>query len=136
MLITDSQSCVGDAAAIIATVAGLVLWLCERHDAGELPAPAASWRIAENRWSAARHGIHGQMIDVHDGRATSTRDQLHRILETVGPLARRFGGGTHIDRAHELAECNGADRQRKFASELGERDLMSRLADEFLDPPQ
>src|SRR5438309_1931159 len=34
--VPDAQSTVGDAGALIATTCALVLWLAERHDAGEL----------------------------------------------------------------------------------------------------
>ena len=48
-----------DAAAVAAVAHALVVELAERHDAGELPPPAPSWRIAENRWSASRPGAPG-----------------------------------------------------------------------------
>jgi glutamate---cysteine ligase / carboxylate-amine ligase len=127
----DAQSHAVDAAALIAFVAALVLWLGERFDADELPAAAASWRIAENRWSAARHGVHGRMVDLDTGAATYTTERLHSLLEQLLPTATRIGAGDHIGHAHALADCNGADRQRAIAAEHGVLGLMTQLSDAF-----
>ncbi len=130
----DSQSRVEDAAAIIATVCVLVLWLLERHDAGELPSPAPSWRIAENRWSAARHGIDGEMVDLWTGAASRTRERLHSLLNAIAPLAPSIGAGAHLRHAHALAEHNGASRQRAIAKRDGAEALVDHLASVFVEP--
>jgi glutamate---cysteine ligase / carboxylate-amine ligase len=131
--VADAQSRAVDAAAVVATVCGLALWLAERHDAGELAAPAASWRIAENRWSAARHGIHGEMLDLRCGTAVETRRRLHCLLEQLRPCAASVAGAELVDHAHLLAETNGADRQRAIAAKSGLDGLMEHLSGAFLE---
>jgi hypothetical protein len=133
--VPDAQSRVEDAAALVAVAATLALWLAARHRAGDLPAPAPGWRIEENRWSAARHGVHGRMADLDTGRTSWTGERLHELLETLAEHAREIGAEPHLARAHALAESNGADAQRRLAAELGAERLVDHLCDAFLDPP-
>jgi glutamate---cysteine ligase / carboxylate-amine ligase len=129
----DAQIRAIDAAAVVATVSGLILWLAELYDAGELAAPAASWRIAENRWSAARHGIHGEMLDLSSGKTVATRRRVHSMLELLRPCATAVGGGELIEHAHLLAESNGADEQRAALARSGLDGLMEHLTSAFLE---
>jgi carboxylate-amine ligase len=129
----DAQIRAIDAAAVVATVSGLTLWLAELYDARELAAPAASWRIAENRWSAARHGIHGEMLDLSSGTTVATRHRVHSMLELLRPCATAVGGGELIEHAHLLAESNGADEQRAAIASSGLDGLMEHLTSAFLE---
>jgi glutamate---cysteine ligase / carboxylate-amine ligase len=131
--VPDAQSTVADAAAIVTAACALVQWLAASYDEGELPGPAPGWRIAENRWSAARHGVAGTMLDLRSGAATPTRERLHELLDTLQPFASRLGGERHLERAHELAERNGADRQREIAADAGPVELVAAL-DRLFDP--
>jgi glutamate---cysteine ligase / carboxylate-amine ligase len=129
--VPDAQTRVHDALAVVVVSSALLLWLAARHDADDLPAPAPSWRIAENRWSAARHGADGQLADLETGVLRATTELIAERLEQIAPLATALGGGDAIERARGLLECGGADRQRKLAAELGLRGLVETLADEF-----
>jgi carboxylate-amine ligase len=131
--VPDAQSCVEDAAAMIATVCSLVLWLAQRHDAGELPGPSPSWRIAENRWSAARRGVDGGMVDLQTGASSRTSERLHVLLDTIAPLAPAIGADAHLRHAHSLAERNGASRQRMIAERDGAKALVDHLANLFVE---
>jgi carboxylate-amine ligase len=133
--VPDAQIRVADALALAATVCGLVLWLAARHDAGELSCPAQSWRIAENRWSAARHGVHGTMADLFSGDCTATADRIHSLLETIEPFAASYGGEKLIVHARKLAVANGADQQREIVAAHGSDALMEHLTAAFLDRP-
>jgi carboxylate-amine ligase len=131
--VPDAQSTIADVAALAATAASLVLWLGELHDAGELPPPAASWRIAENRWSAARHGVHGSLLDLATAQSVSTEERLLSLLDTLAPFAVRIGASRGLRRACQLASRNGADVQRAVAAELGVRAVPKMLGELFLD---
>lgn len=129
--VPDAQTTLGDAAAVAAVAHALVVELAERHDAGELPRPAASWRIAENRWSAGRHGLEGTLADLETGEPLPTRDRLVVLLDRLDPVARRIGAGAGLAEARRLAESNGALRQRAVAIEHGPYGLVGWLADRF-----
>jgi carboxylate-amine ligase len=131
--VPDGQATVGDAAAIAAVAQALLAWLGEHHDRGELPAPAASWRIEQNRWSACRYGVEGDMADLHSGAARPTRAVLHELLDALRPVAGRLGSEACLDRARGLVEENGALAQRRMAARAGVPSLPGWLASKFLE---
>jgi carboxylate-amine ligase len=131
--VPDAQSTVADAAALLAVACALVLWLARRHDDGEHLAVAPAWRIAENRMSALRDGVHGTMLDLQTGEAVPTQERLHELLEAIGPLAEGIGGGRALAHARTLIERNGADRQRE-AAQGGVFETVEMLCADFLAP--
>jgi carboxylate-amine ligase len=133
--VPDGQTTVADAAAVAAVMQALVAWLGRRHDAGEVLAPAPTWRIEENRWSACRHGVEGTMADLRTGARRSTREVLHGLLDAVAPIAADLGGAAQLDRARALVEVNGAMAQRSVAAATGMPGLGEWLAERFLHDP-
>jgi carboxylate-amine ligase len=126
--VPDAQTTLADAAAVAAFAHALVAWLAERHDAGErLPVPA-SWRIAENRWTACRHGLDGSFADLSHGARTPARELLHARLVQLSPTAERLGCADELASAAALIEANGAQRQR----ELGPAGAARALAERYL----
>jgi carboxylate-amine ligase len=127
--VCDTQTTVDEAAAVAAFVHALVAWLIERHEAGEQLATAETWRIAENRFAAARHGLDAHFADLVTGERQPVRELLHRRLEQLRPVAARIGC------AEELAglslAANGAIRQR----EVGLERVTGWLADRFDGSP-
>lgn len=129
--VPDTQATVRDAAAIAAVGHALVVDLAERHDAGEdLPA-AATWRVEENRWSACRHGVEGMLADLRTGEPRPTRECLTALLDRLDPVAERLGAAVELARARDLAERNGAMRQRTVLADRGPVGLTRWLADRF-----
>jgi glutamate---cysteine ligase / carboxylate-amine ligase len=129
--VPDAQAGIGDAGAIAAVTHALVAWLAERHDAGERLAAAPTWRIEENRWSAARHGVEGTMADLETGRVEPTRARLTHLLDALEPVAARHGSEDGIAHARALTELNGALAQRAAAARGDLRDVAAWLADRF-----
>jgi carboxylate-amine ligase len=132
--VPDVQSTVADTAALAAVVHALVAWLAARYDAGERPAPAATWRIAENRWAACRRGLDARLADLSTGASRPVRDRLGDLLDELAPVAAGLGCAAELRRAGELVERNGAMRQREIAAERGIDGLVAWLADRFLAP--
>jgi carboxylate-amine ligase len=131
--VPDAQTTVADAAAVAGVAHALVVDLAERHDAGEVERPAPSWRIAENRWSASRHGMDGTLADLRSGEPAPTRDRVNALIARLEPVAKRLGADEPLADARRLAERNGASRQRAVAAESGPRGLTLWLADRFGD---
>ena len=131
--VPDTQATVRDAAAVAAVAHSLAAWLAARHDAGELPPPASTWRIEENRWAALRGGVHGELADLETGERTPTRQRLDGLLDRLGPTAAAIGCADQLAAARELAAANGADRQRERARDCGPRAAVADLADRFLE---
>jgi carboxylate-amine ligase len=131
--VPDAQATVRDAVAVCTFAAGICSWLAARHDAGDLPEPAASWRINENRWSALRRGVDATLIDLRTGSREPARRRLERLFDEVAPFAREHHGSGSLDVARKLAERNGAEQQREVFRAEGARALTEWLADRFLE---
>ena len=122
--VPDAQITVADAAGVVAFAHALVAWLAARHDAGDLPPPDPTWRIEENRWSAAHRGIEGDLADLRTGARTPTHERLEASIGEVAaePQAARLlraGGGSAAQRAAARA---GGD-PRAAARHLADRFL-------------
>jgi glutamate---cysteine ligase / carboxylate-amine ligase len=133
--VPDAQTTLAEGAAVAAVAHALVAWLAERVDAGERPAPVPTWRIEENRWSAARWGVEGTLADLETGERVRTRDRLTALLDALVPVAERIGCGTGLASARALVERNGALRQRAVARERGVEGAAAWLTERFLDEP-
>jgi carboxylate-amine ligase len=127
--VPDAQSAPADAAAIAAFAHALVARLAERHAAGEPLGAPEDWRIAENRWAAARHGVDAHFADLVTGERRPARDVLHARLDELAPVAERLGCAAELTRAHALVETNAALRARAIAAAEGPRGLARRLAE-------
>ncbi len=131
--VPDGQSSVADAAAIGAVAQALVAWLGARHDAGEKLPVEPRWRIEENRWSACRYGVQGEMADLESGRRVSTRACLQTFLDQLHPVASKLGAEAELDRARKLTEVNGAIAQRQAARNGNAFKAAHWLVERFLD---
>jgi carboxylate-amine ligase len=93
-------------------VHALTARLAARHDAGDLAEPVASWRIEENRWWACRDGVDAELADYATGERRPVRETLHALVDDLAPEAAALGCSEELQAAHELADVNGAMRQR------------------------
>jgi carboxylate-amine ligase len=132
--VPDAQTTVADAAGIVAVVHALAAWLGECHDRGELPAPAPTWRIEENRWQATRHGLDGTLADLGTGEPAPARERLHGLLDELQPHAAGLECEAELDHARALIDRNGAERQREVHAGSGMRQLMEWLVGGFAEP--
>lgn len=129
--VPDAQTTVEDAGAVAATAQALLVWLAERFDAGEELAVHETWKIEENRWSATRWGVEGEMRDLATGDREPTRARLHRLLDALAPVAERLGAAGELETARALVAANGAMRLRAAAGgdpHAATRWLMERYA--------
>jgi carboxylate-amine ligase len=131
--VPDAQTTLADVAAIAALAQALVAWLATRHDDGESNEPVPTWRIEENRWAACRHGVEGTFADLRTGEPRPARECLHSLLDTLQPFADRLGAAPALEHARELAERNGALRQRAVARDTGPRGVAEWLARRYED---
>ncbi len=102
--VPDAQATIEDVAALVEVAVALARRLAEEPAAArEIP----TWRIEENRWSACRHGLDGELADLETGERRPTRDRLRGLVRDLGldPVA--------------LVEVNGAMRQRQAGSAMG-----------------
>jgi carboxylate-amine ligase len=139
--VPDAQSTVRDAAAIAALTQALVAWLGERHEHGERLDTAETWQIEENRWSACRRGVEGEMVelDTTTPRRRPTRQLLHELIERLGPVAAKLQSQDTLSHAHRMTEVNGSIAQRRAAEAADGNDahaVARWLSERFLDDPR
>ena len=68
--------------------------------------------INENKWRAARYGIHGRMIDFGKQTEVPFVDLIQELLEFVGDELRELGSEQEASYVHEILRGGtGADRQ-------------------------
>jgi len=130
--VPDAQTRLAEAGAIVAVVHALVAWLAARHDAGDLPPPAPTWRIEENRWAACHLGVDGELADLRTGALSPTRERLAELLDALAPVADGLGGAAGLAHARTMLDGGGAAAQREAAAEGGTLAAARSLADRFL----
>jgi glutamate---cysteine ligase / carboxylate-amine ligase len=131
--VPDAQVTVEDAAAVAALAHALVGWLAARHDAGEPLETADTWRLEENRWSAARWGMDAELADLATGARVPARERLAALLAELAPVADQLGCGAELATVERLAARNGAVRQRELAAAGGGvRAVAAWLADAYV----
>ncbi len=131
--VPDAQSTVADAAAVTALVHALAGWLAARHEAGEPLESADTWRLEENRWSAARWGMDAGLADLRTGVRAPARERLAALLGELAPVAAELGCAAELAAVERLAACGGAARQREVAADGGPRAVAAWLADVYVD---
>jgi carboxylate-amine ligase len=131
--VPDAQSAFEDAAGVVGLVYTLIAWLAERHDRGESLGIDPTWRIEENRWSAARWGVEGQMADLRTGRPEPTRERLLRLLDELASTGDRLGTTSLLAKARKLVGANGAIAQRDVFSRGGMDGLMRWVTARFVE---
>ena len=129
--VPDTQIDAASSRAVVAFVHCLVAWLASRHDAGEPLPTHPSWLIAENRWSACRAGVEGDLSYLQGDGVTPARERIHELLSQLAPVAADLGCSGGLDAAAALCERNGALRQRDIAAERGLDGLVAWLAESF-----
>ena len=133
--VPDGQTTVEDAGALAAVVQALVAWLAERHESGERLPFAESWTIAENRWSACRSGVEGELADLQTGELRPTSERLNELLSALAPTANRLGAQAELEHAGRMVAGNGAIAQRAVAESSGIEAVAPWLAARFSEQP-
>jgi carboxylate-amine ligase len=129
--VCDAQTRVEDSVAIAALVQGLAAHLGTQFDEGHAPTLHPTFLIAENKWSAARHGLEGTMIDFEADRPIPTRDAVRRVIELARPHLRELGGEERLAHVEQMLESSGFERQREWFESGGNvAHVAARIADD------
>lgn len=68
--------------------------------------------INENKWRAARYGIHGKLIDFGKQAEVNTPELIHELLEFVDDVVDELGSRNELKYIYKILEHGtGADRQ-------------------------
>jgi carboxylate-amine ligase len=68
--------------------------------------------ISENKWRAARYGIHGKLIDFGKQKEVEFKYLLDEILEFIDEEVEELGSRNEVEYVYQIMEMgSGADRQ-------------------------
>jgi carboxylate-amine ligase len=112
--ICDAVSRIEDVVAIVAYCQALVKQLCERYDAGDEIPSYHRILTSENKWLAARYGLHAPVMDLATGRRNRVPVSrlIRRTVSELTPHARELGSERELEGVLDLvSRGNGADRQ-------------------------
>ncbi len=77
--------------------------------------------INENKWRAARYGIHGKLIDFGKETEVNTPDLIHELLEFVDDVVDELGSRQELKYIYKILEQGtGADRQLEVYQRTGD----------------
>jgi carboxylate-amine ligase len=110
----DAQTEVWRSEALISFTAALCERISEEYDSGELRSIRLSREIEENKWSAQRHGLDGELTDHDTRKPLPTRRAIESLLDHLSGTGRDLSGIERI-----LSEPAGADRQLEVWRETG-----------------
>src|SRR5580698_5623622 len=75
----------------------------------------------ENKWRAARYGMHGKLIDFGKQTEVPARDLILEYLEFVDDVADELDSREELNYIHTMLERgSGADRQLRVYRETGD----------------
>src|SRR6184192_2238333 len=110
--VCDAQSRVDDTLAIAALIQAVIAKLFKLIWKNTTFRIYRRRLLDENRWRAARYGIHGKLIDFGRETEVEERSLLHELLEFVSTEVKELGSEremVHVERI--IREGTGADRQ-------------------------
>ena len=125
--VMDAVSRVEEAVALTAYVQALVRRYTAADEASEDLGACHPVLAQENKWRAARYGLHATVVDLARGGAVPIAALIERTLEEIAPYARELGCDRELAGVRRiLAEGNGADRQLRVLAAGGDPRAVAR----------
>jgi carboxylate-amine ligase len=114
--VLDVQPRAADSAALAGVVQALVRHYGRRYDDGERFPDADRLLVAENRWLAARHGLHAPMVAADSFASVPARRMVEHLLDRLADDAVALDATDALDRVATIVrEGTSADRQLRLA---------------------
>ena len=116
--ICDAQTRMDVVAALVALTQSLVATVAEEWErGGQVPLQPITL-VAENKWRAARDGLHAELIDLEHDTERPAPEALRALAERCRPAARRLGCADELGAIETiLARGSGADEQLRIYEE-------------------
>jgi carboxylate-amine ligase len=129
--VMDAQTKSDDTAILAALTRSLVKLEAEEGFASDKSIEAQE-ALSENRFLAARDGVHAELIDIDHESRRPFLEILETMLDRMRPHASELGCLEELEASAGLARHPPADQQRTIAGETPTlAQLVARLADDF-----
>jgi glutamate---cysteine ligase / carboxylate-amine ligase len=110
--ICDAQTRIESVAALTALIQSLVATLAAGFDHGEPPASEQITLIAENKWRAARDGLHAKLIDLAHDTERPAREAVRELVERSRRAAEELGCAAELALVEDILDRgSGSDEQ-------------------------
>lgn len=110
--VCDGQTRVEHTLALAALIQAMVHELAAHHDAGQRLGDYPWQILDENKYLAAIHGLHGELVDLPSSDRVSTRVLARRLVDRLRPHAEQLGSADALDGIDDMIDRGaGADRQ-------------------------
>jgi carboxylate-amine ligase len=120
----DAQTRLEHTIAITALVQAMAKELCEHFSAAEQLGTFPAELLEENKWLAARYGMHGELIDLPSADRVPAAELARRLVARLRPHAQELGSESELEGIIDLTERGtGADRQ--LAEWRANRDMVA-----------
>ena len=121
--VCDAMSSMKELLAVTALVQALVVWLGDLYDRGTFLPMQRYWVIQENKWRAARWGLHSRLVTDESGQQQRFRILMEDLLEVLAPISEGLGSWEHLQHIECMLEHGGsAARQRTLFRETNSLD--------------
>jgi glutamate---cysteine ligase / carboxylate-amine ligase len=116
--IYDAQTRTDSVALLAALTQSLVATVAaDFEQRGTLPIQPITL-VAENKWRAARDGLHAELVDLEHDTERPAPDALRALADRCLPAARRLGCARELELLDDvLARGSGADEQARLYEE-------------------
>ena len=110
--ICDAQTRIEAVAVLAALAQSLVATLAEDWEREGQTALQPITLVAENKWRAARDGLHAQLIDLEHDTERTASEALRALADRCEPAARKLGCAEQLSALEDvLSRGSGADEQ-------------------------
>ena len=117
----DMPGNLDDVLALAALIQTLVKSLSDEIDEGAYQHDCHPVLVRQNKWRAARFGVHAQLVDDVSYEVRTVPQIVDALVERLTPTAEELGCAEHLQRCRQLAAGpSWADRQLSLAKQHGE----------------
>jgi glutamate---cysteine ligase / carboxylate-amine ligase len=110
--VCDSQTRIEHTLGLAALIQAMVKELAEHFDAGRQLATYPWQMLDENKWLAARDGLHGELVDLPSSERVATKALARRLIDRLRGHAEDLGSANELAAVEDLlANGSGGDRQ-------------------------
>ncbi|HYY77057.1 MAG TPA: glutamate--cysteine ligase [Gaiellaceae bacterium] len=116
--ICDTQTRIDAVAVLVALTQSLVATLAEEWERGGKPPLQPITLVAENKWRAARDGLHAHLIDLEHDTERPAPEALRALAERCEPAARKLGCAEELRALEDvLGRGSGTEEQLRVYEE-------------------
>lgn len=132
--VCDGLPTIRETCAVVALVQAMARRAGARVAAGTNRGVPPAWRIRENKWRAARHGMNADFVTDDAGGMTPARDYLAALIAELETSGHFTGGESYVPWLTAMARGGRTSSERQLAMYERTHDLTAvaaSLADEF-----